>query len=128
MASSVETRLPLLDYKLVELVIGLRKLQPDHNLGHKFWLKSAVKGILPDEVLNRPKRGFEPPTQEWMEAIIGKYIGWLNAGYLVEFNIIAADYLRKMVDEFEQTRQHTWMLYTLLNLETWYRKVVIQES
>jgi asparagine synthase (glutamine-hydrolysing) len=128
MASSVETRLPLLDYKLVELVIGLRKRQPDHNLGYKFWLKSALKGIVPDEVLNRAKRGFQPPTYEWMEAIIGKYIGWLDGGYLVEFNIIAADYLRKMINDYERERQHTWMLYTLLNLETWYRKVVVQES
>jgi len=125
MASSVETRLPLLDYKLVELVIGLRKRQPDHNLGHKFWFKSALKGILSDEVLNRPKRGFQPPTYEWMEAIIGKYISWLDGGYLVQFNIIAADYLRKMINDFERDRQHTWMLYTLLNLETWYRKVVL---
>ena len=128
MASSVETRLPLLDYKLVELVIGLRKRQPDHNLGHKFWFKSALKGILSDDVLNRPKRGFQPPTQEWMEAIVCKYMSWLDTGYLVQLNIIAADYLRKMIDNFEQERQHTWMLYTLLNLETWYRKVVVQES
>jgi asparagine synthase (glutamine-hydrolysing) len=128
MASSVETRLPLLDYKLVELVIGLRKLQPDHNLGHKFWLKSALKGILSDEVLNRPKRGFQPPTYEWMEALINKYRSWLEMGYLVEFNIISADYLRNIINAFERNRQHTWMLYTLLNLETWYRKVVVQES
>ncbi|HEY9821409.1 MAG TPA: asparagine synthase-related protein, partial [Candidatus Sericytochromatia bacterium] len=113
---------------LVELVIGLRKLQPDHNLGHKFWLKSALKGILSDEVLNRPKRGFQPPTYEWMEALINKYRSWLEMGYLVEFNIISADYLRNIINAFERNRQHTWMLYTLLNLETWYRKVVVQES
>jgi rubrerythrin len=63
-----------------------------------------------------------------MEAIVCKYMSWLDTGYLVQLNIIAADYLRKMIDNFEQERQHTWMLYTLLNLETWYRKVVVQES
>jgi asparagine synthase (glutamine-hydrolysing) len=128
MASAVETRLPLLDYKLVELVVGLRKRQPDHYLGHKFWLKSALKGILPEAVLNRPKSGFSPPAQEWMEALIDKYSDRLLGGYLVEFNIIATDRLNKMLHDFERTRQHTWMLYLLLNLETWYRKVVLQES
>lgn len=54
MASSVETRLPFLDYKFVELVIGLRKHKADQMMGHKYWLKAALKGILSEEVLSRP--------------------------------------------------------------------------
>jgi len=48
MASSVELRLPLLDYKLVELVMGLRKTYTtDYALGPKGWLREAVRNILP---------------------------------------------------------------------------------
>jgi len=124
MASSVETRLPFLDYKLIELVMGLRKMQPDHELGQKYWLKQALKGIIPDEVLNRPKRGFQPPVQEWMEEIILKYIDQLKSGYLIQMNILNPDFIIKMIDDFNSSRQHVFILYKCLLLEIWYRRVV----
>jgi asparagine synthase (glutamine-hydrolysing) len=124
MASSVETRLPFLDYKLIELVMGLRKTQPDHDLGQKYWLKQSLKGIVPDEVLNRPKRGFQPPVQEWMEGIILKYIDQLKSGYLIQMNILNPDFIIKMIKDFNSSRQHIFILYKCLLLEIWYRKVV----
>jgi asparagine synthase (glutamine-hydrolysing) len=125
MASSVETRLPFLDYKLIELVMGLRQTQPDHELGHKYWLKQALKGTLPDEVLDRPKQGFQPPTREWMESILHRYIKLLLDGNLVELQIINKEYLHKIYQEFIAKQRHTFMLYKLLLLEIWYRKIII---
>lgn len=128
MASSVETRIPFVDYQLIELVIGLRKVQPDHKLGYKSWLKSALTGILPDEVLNRPKQGFQPPVKEWITAILHKYFGCLETGYLIELKAIDADYLKEMLNEFDKSRKHIFMLYKLLILEIWYRQVVVSIS
>jgi asparagine synthase (glutamine-hydrolysing) len=127
MASSVETRLPLLDYKLIELTIGCRRLQSDHQLGSKFWLKSALNGILPDKILNRRKRGFQPPIKEWMDAVLQKYMVWLEKGYLVDLMVIDAIYLSKMIRDFQSSKKHRFMLYKLLVLETWYRKVVLSK-
>jgi asparagine synthase (glutamine-hydrolysing) len=126
MASSVETRLPLLDHKLVELVTGLRKARPDHTLGNKFWLRSALKGVVPDKIINRPKQGFQPPSQEWMRAVIWKYRTLLQDGCLVNFDILNAYFLNKMMREFQDRCQHVFMVYKLLLLEIWYRKVVLQ--
>ena len=89
MASSVEMRLPLVDYKFVETIVGLRKAQPDGDLPPKFRLKKAVEDILPDWVLNRPKRGFAPPTREWHDAIFAKYGDSLTDGFLVQNNILS---------------------------------------
>jgi len=125
MASSVETRLPFLDYKLIELVMGLRQTQPDHELGLKYWLKQALKGTIPDEVLNRPKRGFQPPVREWMESILHRYMKLLTDGYLIELQVIDGEYLHKIYQEYIDKHQHTFILYKLLLLEIWYRKVVI---
>lgn len=124
MASSVETRLPFLDHKLIELVMGLRKTQPDHELGQKYWLKQALQGILPDEVLNRPKRGFQPPVQEWMEGIILAYLDQLQSGYLIELKILNQEFMVKLIHEFKIGRQHTFILYKCLLLEIWYRQLV----
>jgi asparagine synthase (glutamine-hydrolysing) len=126
MSSSVELRLPLLDYKLIELVMGLRQVYPDHNLSSKAWLKSALDGILPNKVLNRKKQGFQPPTAEWMNAIIQKYKHWLDDGYLANLGIFEKPYLNKMINNFTNRGQHRFTLYKMLVLETWYRKVVIQ--
>lgn len=128
MASSVEIRLPFLDYKLIELVMALRKTQPDHELGQKHWLKSALKDILPDEIINRPKRGFQPPTQEWMAGIITNYINLVKEGYLINFKIINPDYLTKLIKEFTNLGQHTVILYKIVLLETWYRQVIVQNN
>jgi len=88
MASSVELRLPLLDYKLVETVIGLRKNKSDRDLGAKYWFKEAVKDIVPDWVMNRPKSGFQPPVRRWTEALFKEYGHLIKNGYLVSEGII----------------------------------------
>lgn len=128
MMASVETRLPFLDYCLIELVFGLRKTQPDRELGHKFWLKAALKGILPDEVLDRPKQGFQPPTQEWMQGVIAQYVAELKQGYLMNTSLINRSFLSQMIQQFQDSRQHTFMLFKLLLLELWYQKVVLKET
>lgn len=83
MASSVELRLPLMDYRLIETVVGLRKNYPDHTFAPKIWLKMAVKDMVPRSVLNRPKRGFTPPVREWHHALFDAYGPMLEDGILV---------------------------------------------
>lgn len=88
MASSVELRLPLLDHKLVEIVFGLRKTYPDYQLPPKAWLKSAMKDILSEDIMNRPKQGFAPPIREWYHALFEQYGHDLDNGYLVNHAIL----------------------------------------
>jgi asparagine synthase (glutamine-hydrolysing) len=124
MASSVETRLPFLDAQLIELVMGLRKATPDHALGYKAWLKLALKDVLPDEVLNRPKQGFQPPFKIWITSILNKYIDRLESGYLLELKVVDSYALAKMIDEYKESGKHVSFLYKLLTLEIWYQEVV----
>jgi len=91
MASSVEMRLPLVDYKFVETIIGLRKKQSDARLPPKHWLKEAVRDILPDWVLNRPKQGFAPPMHQWHTALFAAYGDSLRDGYLVESGVLSRE-------------------------------------
>ncbi|MEP6911286.1 MAG: asparagine synthase (glutamine-hydrolyzing) [bacterium] len=88
MASSVEMRLPFLDRKLVETVIGLRKAHSDVRLPAKEWLRRAVAGVLPDWVLDRPKRGFAPPVGDWHAAIFAAHGHSLRDGYLVQSGVL----------------------------------------
>lgn len=93
MANSVELRLPFVDYRLVELVIGLRKTHqhdPDYRHFPKPWLKAALRGILPDSVMDRPKRGFAPPVQEWHARIFERYGNRLCNGQLVQRGVLSS--------------------------------------
>ncbi len=125
MASSVEVRLPLLDYRLIELVIGLSKTQPDHELGRKYWLKDVLKEHLPAEVLNRPKRGFEPPYGEWIVALTDRYKEQVLDGYLIKLGIFNRSYLQKL---FQNCRNNYSLTYRILYLEIWYRSILMAEE
>ncbi len=66
MAHSLEVRVPLIDQKLVEFAM---RIPPDlklHNGRSKWIFAEALRDVLPEEVLRRPKRGFEMPVAAWM--------------------------------------------------------------
>lgn len=67
MAASVEVREPLLDYRLVELVMGM----PAHDKirGHqqKYLYKRAVAPWVPREIIQRRKAGFSGPVRAWIK-------------------------------------------------------------
>ncbi|MBZ5501199.1 MAG: asparagine synthase (glutamine-hydrolyzing) [Acidobacteriia bacterium] len=67
MAHSVESRLPFLDYRLVELAVRCPDSFKLHDGWSKWLLREAVAGTLPDEIrLRKSKLGFTTPEAEWL--------------------------------------------------------------
>ncbi|MBS1962189.1 MAG: asparagine synthase (glutamine-hydrolyzing) [Bdellovibrionales bacterium] len=117
MANSVELRSPFLDHELVELVVGLNKARPDlYRDPAKELLKKAVRGLVPDEVLNRPKQGFTPPATRWRLGVIRRYGSRLWNGYLVREKFIERSGLAKLL---LVERPTVFYLYKLVLLELW---------
>jgi asparagine synthase (glutamine-hydrolysing) len=84
MAHSVESRLPFLDYRLVEFCINIASQQKIQGINTKFILREAMKEFLPSEVYNRKdKIGFATPLE-------ARYFGPGK-----EFNGFAVDYIIK---------------------------------
>jgi asparagine synthase (glutamine-hydrolysing) len=80
MAHSIETRVPLLDHKLVEFAATI---PPEMNLRNgttKYVLKQAMRGILPDGIIDRPKQGFAVPLGYWFRGKLGPYVRDLLLG------------------------------------------------
>src|SRR5258708_12716819 len=65
MMASLEGRVPLLNNDFVTYATGLPMDMKLRGLRSKFLLKRALRGILPDRILNRPKKGFGIPVAEW---------------------------------------------------------------
>jgi asparagine synthase (glutamine-hydrolysing) len=123
MASSVEMRLPLLDRMLVETIIGLRKARTDVRLPAKAWLRQAVEGVLPEWVLNRPKRGFAPPVAEWHAALFAAYGEDLRDGYLTQSGVLGRESAARLaLGDFPQGLTSP-LSFKALVLEQWCRRM-----
>jgi asparagine synthase (glutamine-hydrolysing) len=66
MAHSVEVRPPFLDHRLIEFAATIPGQFKINQNGVKQVLKRAVRGIIPDAIIDRPKEGFLMPTSQWI--------------------------------------------------------------
>ncbi len=124
MAASIEIRSPLLDINLSKLTLGSEENLLSYKLGNKVFLKEALRGILPEEVLNRKKRGFNPPVYNWLKQLIPSYFYLLEDGFLEKEGIIK---LKKgLLNNYLYVNfPYFWFeLYKLITLEIWGRLYV----
>ena len=119
MAASVECRLPLVDYRLVEVAIGLRKRNEDWKLPRKQWLSEGARSMVPQEVFERRKRGFTPPWRSWSKAIFEQYGRDLCRGTLYEAGILRD--LTAPVTPIDALGRPRELLMPALILEEWAR-------
>jgi asparagine synthase (glutamine-hydrolysing) len=69
MAHSLEVRVPFLDHHVVELCAGIPAGLKVRGLTRKYLLKQAARGLVPDEVIDRPKVGFfNSVADDWFRA------------------------------------------------------------
>ncbi len=97
MAVGVEARAPFLDVDLAETIMGLRRQTSDVFLGQKAWLRSALVGVLPSDIVARKKRGFQPPVHDWMLGAILAYGHNAFEGDLVSTGIFNEAPLRELM-------------------------------
>lgn len=92
MGNSVEIRSPLLDYKLVEFVSSI-PLYIKYKEGHpKYFMKKVVKDILPDYIIDGPKKGFTPPEAFVKDVVKNYRYCFFNAKHKF-YNSVLADRL-----------------------------------
>ena len=125
MAHSIESRVPLLDHKVVEFAATI---PPELNLKGgvtKYILKRAMRGILPDAIIDRPKRGFAVPLQYWFRGQLGPYVRDLLLGETGRrrglFNL---KYIEKLVDRHDKGQNLDLHLWALISFEVWARTFV----
>jgi asparagine synthase (glutamine-hydrolysing) len=130
MATSIESRVPFLDHKLVEYAATLPDAWKLQGWTTKRVLREAMKGLLPESILNRPKMGFPVPFADWTR---GAWNGVVRDVLLDrrsrERGIIdptAVD--RLLVDHAAGRTVGGDRLWTLLNLELWHRTFIDKEG
>ena len=93
-----------------------------YNKPAKYWLKQAMRGVLPTEIMTRPKRGFMPPVGEWVVGILNQYIWLLDGGFLVRKNVINEKKVTFLLKTWLTMPMYWHALYQLVLLEIWGRE------
>jgi asparagine synthase (glutamine-hydrolysing) len=119
MAVSLEARVPFLDHKFVELVMSIPQAMKTKHGILKYLLKKAVRGLIPDVLIDRKKQGFDVPIYDWFAGKLGEQI----RKELIEF-CDQTDFLdRAKVTELMDQGQGRQAWY-LLNFALWWKQYI----
>jgi len=122
MATSVEARVPFLDHKLVEFAMTIPQGMKFKNGETKHILKRALKGVVPDRVLARKKKGFGAPIKEWMLDRLGGFVeDAVIKSSLGRRELFDYAYIENILREHRSGRvNYSFFLWSLMNLSLWY--------
>jgi asparagine synthase (glutamine-hydrolysing) len=121
MATSLEARVPLLDYKIVEFAFSLPSKFKLNHLSTKWFLKKAMEGILPDDIIHRRKEGFSIPIKNWLKNELKELmLEYLSEKRVNEFGLFNYSMIENMISEHLKNRQnHSHRLWPLILLNLW---------
>ena len=123
MANSLEVRVPFLDNNLTDYVLKLPVAMKVHNGEQKYLLKAALRGVVPDSILDAPKTGFGVPYGYWLQTKLSGYMRdvLLSDNPLMN-EIFNKKILVKIIDEHIKGKgYHSFLLWKCLNLGIWLR-------
>ena len=125
MAASLESRVPLLDHRLVEFAAALPPRLKYRGAEMKYLLKRAVGDLIPPSVLARKdKMGFPVPLHLWAKGPIREFVcDTLLSDRALGRGIFDREEVRRLLDYEQAFSRRSW---GLLNLELWFQTFVDQ--
>jgi len=127
MSTSIEGRVPFLDQALVDFTMDIPQAWKLKGGEPKYLLKKALAGILPDEILYRPKMGFGAPMAEWLRGDFGRQAEAAVLGSsLMKDGYFDQDHIARRFKSHRDGRQdnalHLWLLF---NLTAWHEHWIV---
>jgi asparagine synthase (glutamine-hydrolysing) len=122
MAVSIEARVPLLDYHIVEFAMNLPPYMKLNGARTKSILRNAVKDLLPTLVLEKPKEGFSIPMKHWLTASLKPMmLDLLSQDSLQQHGYFDHRVVAKWMQEHLEGRvNHSHRLWALMVFEMWH--------
>ncbi|MBL4836021.1 MAG: asparagine synthetase B, partial [Kordiimonadaceae bacterium] len=119
MAHSLEVRVPILDHEFVEYAL---RLAPESRIFEgegKAVFKRALRGFLPDETLDRPKKGFMVPAVHWLRNELAPEVMDLSySEQLLDTGLLCRNTVKQLGEEhISGVRDHHTTLWSLIMLD-----------
>jgi asparagine synthase (glutamine-hydrolysing) len=121
MAASTEVRVPLLDDEVVALAATIPPELKLHRLRRKYVLKRAMEGVLPEDVIWRPKAGFGAPLRAWLGGELRPMVeDLLSPQAIRDRGLFEPAEVQRLIRENDAgTADNTLRIWALLVLELW---------
>lgn len=121
MKHSLETRVPILDYRIVEFALNLSyDLKVNGNV-QKYLLKEVLYDYIPESFFKRPKWGFALPMNKWLQTDL-KYLFdlYLSKEVINKYGIVNYNYVENITKEFFSGNNYLYnRLWNLISLHLW---------
>ena len=123
MIVSLEARVPFLDHKFVEFSMSIPSEIKTKNGQLKYILKKAVRGLIPDKIIDREKQGFAAPISEWSQESLGELGKIKVKEFCDNTDILDWDHVKGYLDD---NKGIEW--WPLLNLGIWWSIYIKQDD
>ncbi|MDN3510526.1 MAG: asparagine synthase (glutamine-hydrolyzing) [Candidatus Jettenia sp.] len=119
MGVSLEGRVPFLDHKFVELAMSIPEAIKTKNGTLKYILRKAVRGLIPDELIDRKKQGFGVPVYEWFFDRLGEQIRRELSDFCGQTDFLDRVEVMRMINQGNGPQ--AWYLF---NLALWWKEYI----
>jgi asparagine synthase (glutamine-hydrolysing) len=123
MGASLEARVPFLDHHLVAFALSIPSALKVKDGVLKYILKKAVRGVIPDAIIDRPKQGFGVPVDELVVAGLRDYAVRHIEQFARESGLLDPVEARRVANTAQGTK-----VWYLLNAALWWRRFILDEA
>lgn len=119
MHHSLETRVPLLDFRIVEFALNLSPSLKMNGSMSKYMLKEVLYDYLPEELFDRPKQGFSVPLAKWLRGelkfLIDDYLSetLIRKHGIVNYQAVQVIKEQFLVKNIDYLYNRIWLLIVL---------------
>jgi asparagine synthase (glutamine-hydrolysing) len=124
MANGIEARVPLLDEQIASFAVGLPTSLKVRGTEKKIVLREAMRGRLPNDILDGPKTGFGVPYSEWLRSSLYDFAraAVLDARFLERFRLDRTSLENTFDVHRSGRRDRGFLLWKMLQLSLWSRE------
>jgi asparagine synthase (glutamine-hydrolysing) len=119
MGVSLEGRVPFLDHKFVELAMSIPQSVKTRNGTLKYILKKAVRGLIPDKMIDRKKQGFGVPVYEWFFDKLGDTTRQELKSFCEQTDFLDKSEVMYLIDKGRGSQ-----VWYLLNFVLWWKEYI----
>jgi asparagine synthase (glutamine-hydrolysing) len=126
MSAGVEVRVPLLDLDLIDFAAKIPPTMKQSGAQGKSIFKEAMEGMLPHDVVYRPKSGFSAPLRHWLRhELRARVEDTLDPGSLRRRGFFDPRGVRALIDDDREGRvDGSYTIFALMCFELWCRRFI----